>query len=236
MQTIKFNKLNLKPLDTVLDIGCGEGRHAIALFVNNYVHAVGFDLSLKDLKIAKERLKDFEIPKDNKANCYFGVGDICYLPFGDNSYSSVVCSEVLEHLDKPNRGLEELIRVLKPEGILAVSVPRFFPEWICWKLSEGYQKTPGGHVRIFRHNELKRIFLEKGLIYEDFHWAHALHSPYWWLKCLFWENKKEPWVLKMYHKFLIWDLMKKPILTKVLEFLLQPLIGKSLVMYFRKPK
>ena len=236
MQTIKFNKLNLKPLDTVLDIGCGEGRHSIALFVDNYAHTVGIDLSLKDLKIAKERLKDFEIPKDNKANCYFGVGDICCLPFGDNSYSSVVCSEVLEHLDKPNRGLEELIRVLKPEGILAVSVPRFFPEWICWKLSEGYQKTPGGHVRIFKHNELKRIFLERGLIYEDFHWAHALHSPYWWLKCLFWKKKKEPWVLKMYHKFLIWDLMKKPILTKVLEFLFQPLIGKSLVMYFRKPK
>ena len=148
----------------------------------------------------------------------------------------MVCSEVLEHLDKPNRGLEELIRVLKPEGILAVSVPRFFPEWICWKLSEGYQKTPGGHVRIFKHSELKRIFLERGLIYEDFHWAHALHSPYWWLKCLFWKKKKEPWVLKMYHKFLIWDLMKKPILTKVLEFLFQPLIGKSLVMYFRKPK
>ena len=63
MQTIKFNKLNLKPLDTVLDIGCGEGRHAIALFVNNYVHAVGFDLSLKDLKIAKERLKDLKFPK-----------------------------------------------------------------------------------------------------------------------------------------------------------------------------
>ena len=40
----------------VLDIGCGEGRHSIALFVDNYAHTVGIDLSLKDLKIAKKFL------------------------------------------------------------------------------------------------------------------------------------------------------------------------------------
>ena len=71
--------------------------------------------------------------------------------------------------------------------------------------------------------------------YQGFHWAHGLHSPYWWLQCLFWEKRDNSSLIKLYHKFLVWDLMKKPIFTRALEFVLQPFIGKSLVMYFKKP-
>ena len=236
MQTIRFERLKIKQEDLVLDIGCGEGRHAIGLYVDNHVHAFGFDLSFDDLKVAKKRLTDFSVSEKNNANCYFGVGNIYRLPFSDNVYSSVVCSEVLEHLHKPKKAITEIIRVLKPGGVLAVSVPRFFPEWICWKLNSEYQKTSGGHVRIFKHKQLRELFEKKGLTYQSFHWAHALHSPYWWLKCIFWEKVNEPWILKRYHNFLVWDLMKKPFTTRILEWLLQPLIGKSLVMYFIKPK
>ena len=66
------------------------------------------------------------------------------------------------------------------------------------------------------------------------HWNHALHSPYWWLQCLFWETKEKSWIINKYHDFLVWDMMKKPFLTKVLEFLLQPIIAKSVVAYFKK--
>jgi hypothetical protein len=76
---------------------------------------------------------------------------------------------------------------------------------------------------------------EAGVGYEKFHWAHGLHSPYWWLQCLFWNTRENSKLIKIYHQFLVWDLMKKPLFTKILEFILQPLIGKSLVMYFRKP-
>ena len=124
---------------------------------------------------------------------------------------------------------------MKPGGILALSVPRFFPEWVCWRLSKGYQQMPGGHVRIFKHNTLKKLATNQGMSYISFHWAHGLHSPYWWLQCLFWTSRENSFLIKQYHKFLVWDLMKKPLLTRVLEFILQPLIGKSVVMYFRKP-
>ena len=163
-----------------------------------------------------------------------GLKDVPNVWIHDNSYDVVICSEVLEHVEDPEIALKELVRVLKTGGKLAVSVPRFFPEWLCWKISDEYSKTPGGHVRIFRHNQLKEMVKKNGLIYDEFHWAHSLHSPYWWLKCLFWNIDPEPFVLRKYHQFLVWDLMKQPLITRILEKLLQPFIGKSLVMYFTK--
>ena len=109
------------------------------------------------------------------------------------------------------------------------------PELICWKLSKEYSQTPGGHVRIFRHSQLKKLGKDFGLEYLSFHWAHGLHSPYWWLQCLFWNTKDQSLIIKQYHKLLVWDLMQRPIFTRILEMILQPLIGKSLVMYFKKP-
>ena len=156
------------------------------------------------------------------------------MPFKNNSYDAVICSEVLEHVDSPEDSIKELIRVLKPGGILALSVPRYFPELICWILSKDYQEMPGGHVRIFRHSQLRKLATDEGLRYLSFHWAHALHSPYWWLQCLFWKNKENSILVQKYHQFLVWDLMKKPYLTRVLEFIFQPFIGKSVVMYFEK--
>ena len=234
MNTIKYNNLNLREGQLMLDMGCGEGRHSIGAFLETPASIVGMDLSFEDLIIAQSRLKDFDT-SELSTSCTFGLGDIDDIPLKDSSLDAVICSEVLEHVDSPKESIRELVRVLKPGGVMALSVPRYLPELICWKLSKEYSKTPGGHVRIFKHQELKNLAVSNGLEYQSFHWAHGLHSPYWWLQCFFWKTKEDSFLVKQYHKLLVWDLMKKPLFTKILESILQPLIGKSLVMYFRKP-
>ena len=76
MQTVNFNKLNVNAGDLVLDIGCGEGRHSIGLYVNREINAVGMDLSLEDIQTARSRIKDFSIADTNNSSCVFGAGSL----------------------------------------------------------------------------------------------------------------------------------------------------------------
>jgi ubiquinone/menaquinone biosynthesis C-methylase UbiE len=145
----------------------------------------------------------------------------------------LICSEVLEHLPTYNQAVQEIRRVLKPGGTLAVSVPRFWPERVCWALSHEYQHDPGGHVRIFQASSLRLEIQRLGFRFQLSHHAHALHTPYWWLKCLHW-SKRDSWLpVRLYHRLLVWDMIDKPWMTRALEKMLNPLMGKSVVMYFR---
>jgi len=235
MQTIDLKKMQLKPNSKFLDLGCGEGRHCFGAYMSEEIDVFGFDMSLSDVGKAKENFDQFNENTSTKS-CNFGVADAKKLPFKDNTFDFIICSEVLEHIIDYQSAISEINRILKPEGKLAVSVPKFFPEWICWKLSIDYQNTPGGHVRIFKFKELKKDIADYGLHFSQRHWAHALHSPYWWLQCLFWNSKENSKIINLYHEFLVWDMMKKPFLTKCLEYIFQPLIGKSVVLYFNKDK
>jgi SAM-dependent methyltransferase len=160
--------------------------------------------------------------------------DLLNLPFGDHSFDLVVCSEVLEHIREDRRAAAELSRVLKPGKNLVVSVPRFFPERICWSLSKAYCSTSGGHVRIYREAELCRLLAGHGFTVLARGYAHALHTPYWWLKCLADPEKGDARPVALYHRLLVWDMMKKPWATQTLERLMNPVLGKSVVFYLRK--
>ncbi len=231
LETINFSKLQLRPGDRVLDLGCGEGRHAITAYLEGQVHVVGLDLSANDLGTAGERFGEFAVDDDNRS-VNFVRGSGLQLPFDDATFDKVICAEVLEHIPDYEAVLDEIRRVLKPGGRFAASVPRFWPEWICWRLSDAYHEVEGGHVRIFRSGTLRKAIEQRAMLRFTWHWAHGLHSPYWWLRCLFWERGAEYPPVRAYHRFLVWDLMQKPALTRWLEKLSNPLWGKSIVMYF----
>lgn len=235
MLTVDFNKLCLKDGARVLDIGCGSGRHAVAAASLGPFRVVAADTNLEDLGKARERLAQHrELTGPPPGSCRLLAADLKHLPFGADSFDLVICSEVLEHIPEHQAAMAELLRVLTPGGDLVVSVPRNFPERLCWALSRQYRNEEGGHVRIYRRRELLALLQSAGAQPWGRGFAHALHAPYWWLKCLLGLKRDQAPLVKLYHRFLIWDMMKRPRLTRTLEALLNPLIGKSLVLYLRK--
>jgi SAM-dependent methyltransferase len=164
-------------------------------------------------------------------------GDGTCLPFPDDTFDRIICSEVLEHIPDDEAALRELLRILKPGGRLAATVPTWFPEKVCWRLSEEYHApfVEGGHVRIFGEPELRAKMRAAGFRPGDSHHAHALHSPYWWLKCAVGPTNDDHPLVKAYHRLLVWDITRAPRTTRWTERVLNPVLGKSLVVYARKP-
>lgn len=231
MLTIRPEALNLQPGARVLDMGCGEGRHLHALSILPDVTAVGLDLSEADLLKARQSWREL-LPD---APLCLTAGDAGRLPFPDDCFDAVVCSEVLEHLQDWHGALAEIQRIVKPGGQIALSVPRYWPEAICWRLSEGYPNSPGGHVRIFRKRQLTGAGAELGWRLTGSHHAHALHAPYWWLQCMVWERRDTHAAVAAYRRFLEWDILDAPRLTRWLDAALNPVMGKSLALYFEAP-
>jgi len=234
--TVNFNKISIKPGFKILDIGCGPGRHVSALYAHENVTVIGADLSLDDLKQGVKRLQFHD---QLGAHCggtwAFTTADITRLPFKDNEFDLVICSEVMEHIPDEGKAASELLRVLKPGHDLVVSVPRFWPERICWALSDEYFNANQGHIRIYKKNQLMQLIEKAGAKYRTAHHAHSLHSPYWWLKCFVGPTREDSIAVNLYKRFLTWDILSKPVLTKTLDRYLNPLMGKSLVLYFKKP-
>ncbi|HVK40832.1 MAG TPA: class I SAM-dependent methyltransferase [Phenylobacterium sp.] len=234
MLTARLEKLALAPGAWVLDLGCGEGRHVHGLHVLNGINVVGLDRDGPSLSKARDGLA--MLPPAT-ATTGFTLGDAYQTPFADGTFDAVICSEVLEHLDDYPAALAEISRVMKPGGTFVATVPRAWPEKICWALASGpggYGDQPGGHVRIFDEGELARDIASGGFVQVGRHHAHGLHAPYWWLKCAFWARRDDHPLVTLYHRFLVWDLLERPWLTRMLDALASPLMGKSLALYFRK--
>jgi SAM-dependent methyltransferase len=215
-------------------MGCGGGRHAFALYRRG-AHVVALDLDAAELKDVAGMFAAIapEVPEGATAQAV--RGSAYELPFADASFDKIIAAEVLEHLPEDTRAMAELARVLKPGGSIAVTVPRWGPEKVCWALSDDYHANEGGHIRIYKGDQLRERLEQAGLQAVGAHHAHALHAPYWWLKCAVGVDKGEHPLVKGYHRLLVWDMMRAPRVTRLAERLLNPVIGKSLVVYLRKP-
>jgi SAM-dependent methyltransferase len=234
MLTVRLERLGLAPGMRVLDLGCGEGRHVHGVHCVGGIDVVGLDLDEPSLAKAREGLA---MLPPNSGSTTLLTGDAYNLPFEDAAFDVVICSEVLEHLHDYPRVLAQIRRVLKPGGRFAATVPRAWPERINWRFAPGpggYADQPGGHIRIFDEQALEADIAAQGFAYQGKHYAHALHSPYWWLKTAFWGRREDHLLVRLYHRFLVWDLMQRPWLTTTLDRLLNPLMGKSVALYFVK--
>ena len=233
MLTFDFSNIDLHPGAKILDVGCGEGRHIFgSLQAFQQAYCIGYDQHIPSLNICKDGL-DFFQELDLGATI-FVQGSVYKLPFEDNSFDLIFCSEVLEHLDNYHLALDEIHRVLKPGGKFLPSVPSFWPEKICWMLSTDYQNMPGGHVRIFKKNQVISEITDHGFKYEKSERFHGLHSAYWWLRCIFWKTQESNWLVRQYKKFLEYQILQNPLWLQKIETIMNPIFGKSIAFYFQK--
>ena len=233
MLTFNFKKINLSSRAKILEVGCGEGRHIFgSLQAFNQPYCIGYDQHIPSLNTCKEGLEFFK--ELDTGGSIFMQGSVYKLPFADDSFDLIFCSEVLEHLDVYHLALNEIHRVLKTGGKFLPSVPSFWPEKICWTLSTGYQNMPGGHVRIFKKKQVISEITNHGFNYESSERFHGLHSAYWWLRCMFWNTQESNWMVKKYKQFLEYQILQNPYWLQKLENMLNPVFGKSIAYYFQK--
>lgn len=98
----------------ILDVGCGDG-YITSLIFENFKDVIGIDISKKAIKFAREK----------NQGVTFVVGTCTNLPFSDESFDTIVASEVIEHINY-NDGkafLKEARRVLSPKGKIIISTP-----------------------------------------------------------------------------------------------------------------
>lgn len=235
MLTVDLDRLRVGPGDALLDMGCGGGRHAFAA-LRRGARVVAFDADETELKQVEGTMQAMseagELPPAARRLCV--QGDALSLPFGDGSFDRVIAAEVLEHIPDDVTAIGELARVLAPGGQIAVTVPSRFPERINWALDDDYHDFPGGHIRIYRKRELVARLEDAGLRVHGSHRAHALHSPYWWLRCAGGVNADDRYLARRYHDVLVWQIMRNPPVLRRADRVLNPVLGKSLVVYGEK--
>ena len=238
MLTIRFDRLGVLPGDLVLDAGAGFGRHAFEL-ARLGADVVALDYNSGEVVATRGTFGAMVEAGEIEEKRYVGAlqGDATRLPFADDSFDRVITSEVLEHIQDDVAAIDELVRVLRPGGTFAATVPTWYPEKINWMLSDEYHapKAVGGHLRIYSATELKAKLRTAGLVITGSHKAHALHSPYWWLKCAVGPRNDTHRAVVAYRRFLEWDIVRGPRSTRVAERVLSPVLGKSLVVYATKP-
>jgi SAM-dependent methyltransferase len=236
MLTVDYQRLDMKAGERLLDLGCGGGRHAFEA-AKRGARVVAIDAGADEVARVRDTLGAMAEAGEIRNPSGTGAvqGDALRLPFPDAVFDRVIAAEVLEHIPSDSDAMRELVRVLRPGGLMAVTVPRYGPELVNWILSDEYHNTPGGHVRIYRRSELTERLERAGLRMIGSHHAHSLHSPYWWLRCAVGPKRDDQPLVKAYHRLLVWDITRSPWVTRTADRFLNPVMGKSLVVYARKP-
>ena len=162
-----ITELGLNASDRVLDCGCGDGLYLKTIGELGKCNITGFDLNAGSLKLAKGFIDGMDIA--------LVQGSIGVLPFKDNSFDKVFSTEVIEHVYDDFGALREIFRVLKPSGMLIVTVPNHnYPllwdpiNWFLERFTGRHVKSGfwagiwNMHLRLYYPEEIKSLIGKSG--------------------------------------------------------------------------
>jgi SAM-dependent methyltransferase len=174
--------LDPRPGDRILDAGCGLGFYLALLSLVSESRLVGIELDRGRLRPAAE---------DSLVRAAFFEGDVTHLPFANASFDKLILSEVLEHLPEDEPAVREAARVLRPGGVLAVSVPHAgYPflwdplNWVRERLGLGHFRSEPwsgiwtDHRRLYTKEALSALVEEAGLLVTDTHLETRYSFPF----------------------------------------------------------
>ncbi len=136
----------------VLDAGCGVGYGTNLLAEAGASSAVGVDIAKAVVEAATASAAE---------GASFQASGIHDLPFEHATFDLVVCFEVIEHVERPAEAIDELVRVLRPPGVLVISSPN----------PDAYVPGNPHHVREFRPEELHAVLADR-LPYVELRYQH----------------------------------------------------------------
>jgi SAM-dependent methyltransferase len=228
--TVDLERLDLRPGDLLLDAGCGEGRHCYGALEHG-ARVVGLDLDLASLRPAVGGLRSRGRALNSSGEML--QGNTFHLPFRDETFDKVICSEVMEHVHDYVGAARELARVTRPGGRIAVTIPTATSENLYLRTGDDYFESRGGHIRIFKPRQLALGLARAGLATTGVGFAHALHTPYWVLRSIAGlPRADESGLVRAYRLFLIRATASKAMTW--LENTLNYCFPKSLILYAEK--
>ena len=134
----------------VLEVGCGDGFVLKAL-ESKGTELYGIDISPKRVERAKRLVPSAKVYEVNAET----------LPFENNCFNVTVCSEALEHIENPQKAVEEMIRVTKEPGDMIISVPNELNWRIARLLLLRFPLRISDHINKFSIKELDSMFGRK---------------------------------------------------------------------------
>lgn len=157
----------------ILDLPCGRGFYLNMFRYISKCKLIGADLDWDVIQKAKRNVGHLEDVHIQRVNIY-------NIPYADNTFDAVIFSEVLEHIDDDLRAVQEAYRVLKPGGVLAITVPHanypFLWDPINKTLESLFNRHIqqgvfagiwANHVRLYEPEALRQVVVDAGFIVED---------------------------------------------------------------------
>ena len=234
LEAVDLDLLRLREGDTVLDMGSGTGRHVLAA-CRRSCRVVGLDSDFDSLALAGRYVNLIDSWGVVKAGATLMLGWCDRLPFADASFDRILCTEVLEHIPDDRATIQEMVRVLRPGGTVAVSVPDQLSESMFWRVSWQYRNTPGGHVRIYSRREIVSRLKDAGLRLYAVRFRHAFETLYWLARIGPRDNCwKPPPAVESFRKFLDSKRARNSDFFHRLEEGANYLLPKSIVFYGQK--